>query len=278
MGIELLSIGAAIVTPGTLLIIVLILAFTWLVSRSVQSKLVRVFNKRSIYDEETIHTACLVVHWALMLCGVTAALQTIGIDLSTLFAAGAVFAVGLGLALQSIVQNFVSGVILLVGRAIKPDDVLEIEDQVVKVEHMGIRSTVARTRNEEELIIPNSILVQNTVKNFTKEDALYLLNSTVGVTYDSDLKLVRKTLMGAAKSVSWREKERDPRVFLSEFGDSSVVFDVRVWISDPWNSRALISDLNEAIWWALKKAGIVIAFPQLDVHLDPIDYAKTEKA
>ncbi|MCP4679583.1 MAG: mechanosensitive ion channel [Deltaproteobacteria bacterium] len=269
MSIKLITIGATIVTPGSLLIIVLILGVTLLVSRSIQLKLVRVFNKRGIHDEETIYTARRVVHWALLLCGITAALQTIGIDLSTLFAAGAVFAVGLGLAMQSIVQNFVSGVILLVGRSIKPGDVLEMEDQVVRVEHMGIRSTVARTRSKEELIIPNSILVQNTVKNFTKEDSLYLLKCPVGVTYNSDLKLVRETLVLAAESVPWRVTDREPRVFLREFGDSAVVFDVRVWITDPWISRALISDLNEAIWWALKKADIVIAFPQLDVHLDP---------
>jgi small-conductance mechanosensitive channel len=265
----LFTIGKITVTPGTLLVIVLILVATLLISRSAQAGMARVMGNRGISDKETIHTAKRVVHWTLFLCGIVAALQTVGIDLSTLFAAGAVFAVGLGLAMQNIAQNFVSGVILLVERSIRPGDVLEVEGEVVRVKHMGIRSTIAKTRNEEELIIPNSALVQGTVKNFTKEDSLYLLGSQVGVSYGTDLKLVRETLLKAAESVTWREKDKAPRVLLMEFGNSAVEFKVFVWTSDPWNARRLSSDLNEAIWWALKEAKITIAFPQLDVHFDP---------
>lgn len=266
--LDLFAIGEKEVTTGTLLVIVLILMVTWILSRSAQAGMARIMNSRGISEKQTIQTAQRVVHWTLLLGGIVAALQTVGIDLSTLFAAGAVFAVGLGLALQNIAQNFVSGIILLVERAISPGDVLEVEGEVVRVQHMGIRSTVARTRNEEDLIIPNSTLVQGTVKNFTKEDSLYLLGTQVGVSYGSDLKLVRETLSKAAVSIPWREQDKEPRVLLKEFGNSSVEFSVFVWTSDPWRARRLSSDLNEAIWWELKKAGITIAFPQLDVHFD----------
>jgi potassium-dependent mechanosensitive channel len=116
-----------------------------------------------------------------------------GLDLK-LFAAGAVFAVGLGFAMQNIVQNFVSGVILMVERTIKPDDVLEVEGDIVRVQKMRIRATMVRTRNEEELIIPNSTLVQGAVKNYTLTDSRFLLGTVVGVTYGSDMQLVREVL------------------------------------------------------------------------------------
>ena len=171
--------------------------------------------------------------------------------------------------MQNIAENFVSGIILLVERSIKPGDIIEVEKDVVKVIKMGIRSTLVRTRNEEELIVPNAILAQAMVKNFTFSDSSYLLKAQVGVTYDSDMKLVKEVLDKAANSVTWSDKSQTPRVLMTEFGDSSVNFSVFVWINEPWPARRFLSDLNETIWWSLKDAGITIAFPQLDVHFDP---------
>jgi small-conductance mechanosensitive channel len=128
---------------------------------------------------------------------------------------------------------------------------------------------MVRTRNEEEIIVPNSILVLSMVKNYTLSDASFLLSSTVGVVYGSDMRKVREVLEATAKSIPWRDGTKDPRVLMTEFADSAVNFKVFVWTNEPWIARRLTSGLNEAIWWALKKAGIVIAFPQLDVHFDP---------
>jgi len=188
--------------------------------------------------------------------------------LSTLFAAGAVFAVGLGFAMQNVAQNFVSGVILMVERSIKPGDILMVEDQMVRVERMGIRSTIVRNRDEEELIVPNSILAQGSVKNYTLTDNLYLLKAEVGVVYGSDMKLVREVLERTARGIPWRVEKEEPRILLRQFGSSSVDFQVFIWVDQPWISRRLLSDANERIWWALKEAGVTIAFPQLDVHFD----------
>ncbi len=146
---------------------------------------------------------------------------------------------------------------------------LEVQNLVVRVERMGIRATLARTRDDEELIVPNSLLVQSAVKNYTLRDSLHRLRATVGVVYSSDLRLVFNTLRATALQLEWRTKEQEPRVLLLGFGNSSVDFEVSVWIDNPWNARQALSDLNEAIWWALKDAGVTIAFPQLDVHFDP---------
>jgi potassium-dependent mechanosensitive channel len=106
------------------------------------------------------------------------------------------------------------------------------------------------------------------VKNYTLRDALYRLRARVGVTYGSDVRQVRQVLEQTAAAITFRDLEKEPRILLLGFGNSSVDFEVSVWIEDPWHSQRALSELNEAIWWALKGAGITIAFPQLDLHLD----------
>ena len=196
-------------------------------------------------------------------------LQTIGIQLGALFAAGAVVAVALGFAMQNILQNFVSGVILLAERSITESDILEVDGRIVQVKKMGTRATVARTRDEEEIIIPNSMLVQSSVTNYTLGDHLYRIRAKVGVAYGSDMDQVMEVLRAPEHSVQERVLDRDPIVLLLEFGSSSVDFEVSIWAEDPWAARLIRSALNMAIWRHLKEDGITIAFPQLDVHFDP---------
>jgi potassium-dependent mechanosensitive channel len=269
LGVELFKVGATTVTTGSLVIVLMVMLLSYLLSRLFRRAIRRFFEKKELKRQADSEILQRITQYLIMLAGIVAALQVVGIDLSTLFAAGAIFAVGLGFAMQNIAQNFVSGIILLVERSIKQGDILEIEGDVVKVVKMGIRSTVVRTRNEEEIIVPNSILVQGMVKNYTLSDSSFLLSATVGVVYGSDMKKVREVLEATAKSIPWRDPEQEPRVLMTEFADSAVNFKVFVWSHQPWIARRLASDLNEAIWWALKEAGIVIAFPQLDVHLDP---------
>jgi small-conductance mechanosensitive channel len=210
-----------------------------------------------------------LIHYLILLVGLGIALQTVGINMSALFAAGALFAVAIGFAMQNVAQNFVSGVILLVERTIKPGDILEVDGGVVKVIEMGIRTTVVRTWRDEELIMPNSILSQSTVKNFTMRDEQYRIGVTVGVTYGSDMKKVKQVLLDTASSMPWRLQSREPSVLLVEFGSSSVDFGVYLAVNDPWKQRVYMAELREAIWFSFKDASITIAFPQLDVHLDP---------
>lgn len=264
----LFTIAGTPVTVATLLSAATIVLVAFLVSWVLQRALARPFRRGDAQDG-TVAAMRRLVHYAVVLLGLGIALDTIGIDLGALFAAGAFFAVALGFAMQNIAQNFVAGVILLVERTIKPGDVLYVEGTVVRVSELRIRSTLVRTRDDEDLIVPNSVLVQSTVKNYTLRDSLYRLSTTVGVVYGSDLKAVFRELETVAASLQWRVRDRAPRVLLTDFGDSSVNFHVSVWINDPWEARARLSEFNDAVWWALKKAEIVIAFPQLDIHLDP---------
>lgn len=266
--VELFEIAGTAITAATAVIFALIVLGSWVASLAVQRAIARALRMRGVTDEGSVGVAGRLAHYLVIAVGLGIGLQTIGINLSALFAASAVFAIGLGFAMQNMAQNFVSGVILLLERAIKPGDVLKVGDQLVKVKTMGARATIARTLDEEDIIIPNADIVQSSVINHTLRDPHYRLRCPVGVTYDSDMAKVRATLEEAANALPWRGAKQEPLVLLTDFGDSAVVFEVSVWIEDPWAVRRRRSDLNEAIWWALKDKGLVIAFPQVDVHLD----------
>ncbi len=269
MDIPLFTIAGTPITLATLVIVAIIIVLTWFVSLLVQKALRKAFKLRGLKEEGTLQVFERLVHYIVLTIGLGIGLQTVGINLTALIAASAFLAIGLGFAMQNIMQNFVSGVILLTERSIKPGDVLQVEGRFVRVERMGIRATIARTLDEEEIIIPNSSIVQSTVTNYTLRDSLFRLRCQVGVSYGSDMALVRRTLERVAEEIPWRNRKHVPVVLLLEFGSSSVNYEVSIWMDDPWRVRKARSELNEEIWWALKEAGITIAFPQVDVHFDP---------
>ena len=268
LGFELFAVAGVPVSVWNVLMASGLLIGTFWVSRLIQRAVRLAMNKRRVVDEGAVATAQRLLHYLVVIIGAGMALEMVGFDLTALFAAGAVVAVAFGFAMQNISQNFVSGVILLVERTITSQDTLEVDGTIVRVSKMGIRATVARTRDEEELIVPNSVLVQSTVKNYTLEDESYRIRAKVGVSYHSDVELVRRTLLQAAEALEGRSKKFAPVVHLREFGDSSVLFETSVWIANPWNEQLARSNLHFAIWHALKREGITIAFPQLDLHLD----------
>jgi potassium-dependent mechanosensitive channel len=265
---RLFGIGDTNVTIASVLTVLIIVIATIWGARIARRASRRVMLGRGINDEGTVGSISSLVNYIVLFIGFAIAMRTIGIDLDALFAAGAIFAIALGFALQGIVQNFVAGVILLTERNVRPADVLEIEGLIVRVAELGLRSTIVRTRDGEDLIVPNSVLIQDTVKNYTLRDSTFRLRTEVGVNYDSDMQLVRQVLEEIAKEPQWNLPDVEPQVLLLGFGDNAVLFEVAVWMADPWLARQAHSDLNEAIWWKLKERGIVIAFPQLDVHFD----------
>lgn len=265
---ELIEVSGTTVTLATALTALIIVLLTFWISRLTRRTARRVLRERDMAAEGATGTALSLIHYLILAIGLAIALQTLGLELGALFAAGAVFAVGLGFAMQDIAQNFVAGVILLAEQSIRPGDVLEVEGTVVQVRQTGIRATFVRSRDGEDLIVPNSTLIQSTVKNFTLQDSIYRLKTRVGVAYASDLAQVRQALEKVAESLRWREPEPEPQIFLRAFGNHAVEFEIAVWMKDPWHSRERLSQLNESVWWELKEQGIVIAFPQLDVHFD----------
>jgi len=270
LDIELFIIGGTQVRVSTFLTVIIVFVVTLWISRILRMLVERALAKRGAQPGD-IGTISGLLRYVVLVIGIGIALDTAGIDLTALFAAGALFAVGLGFAMQSIAQNFVAGVILLGERSIKPGDILQVEGKFVKVIDIGIRASVARTRDGEDLVIPNAVLIQTTVTNYTLKDSAFRIRVPVGVTYDSDMAQVKATLTTVAEKISaaWSVPGHDPLVVMTEFGNHAVNWEVRIWMNDPWKALPATSALYEDIWWAFKEKEIVIAFPQLDVHLDP---------
>ena len=197
------------------------------------------------------------------------ALNSVGIDLSALaFFSGAV-GVGVGFGLQKIVGNFVSGLILLSDKSIKPGDVLQVADMYGWVKKMGGRYVSLVTRDEKEILIPNENLITQEVINWSYSSRKIRIRIPVGISYNADPHEAISLLEEAARGIDRVLDDPGPKCRLVGFGDNSVDLQLRFWIRDPSNGVANItSTVMLSIWDTLKANGIEIPYPQRDVHLD----------
>jgi len=262
------TIGGVQSTLGTLLSAFIVVIATILIAQLVRKSVHRAFKK---LDDKEAHLAQIfgiVTQIIIWIVGFEIVLHFLGIQLTTLFAASGFLALGAGFAVKNIVENFLSGGILKLEKTIRPGDLIIVRDKWMFIQNIGLRVTTALTYSGEEVLIPNSLIAQSLVTNLTRNNRFYRIEVKLGVSYDSDLDLVRKTLEQTIEKLEWRSKAKEPILFLDEFGDSSVNYSVDVWVDDANDSRGRKSDLHEAVWWALKDKNITIAYPQVDLHLD----------
>lgn len=265
---KLFDLGGKPVTVATIGVVVLIFATSLLVSRVVRFVLHRALVKSGVAEGRRMRSIERLITYAIVVVSGIVALETAGIDLGAVVAATAVFAVGIGLALQGIAVNFVSGLILLIEQSIKLEDIIEIDGQFCRVMELGIRATRVRTLFEEDIILPNSVLVQQPIKNLTLHDSLVRIAVLVGIAYESDVAVARAAMQRVAEQHEGADAAYPPMVLLHDFGASALVYEVSVWIHDPWKHRKHRSALREALLFALREKNVTIAFPQVDVHLD----------
>ena len=268
LGWSLFSIGDTQTTVGSLLGVVAVVLATLLLARLAGKATTGFFERLTTKDDAVAKTYGTVAKLVVWVIGFEIALHLLGIRLTAVFAAGGIFALGAGLAAKDAVENFLSGVIIHVEKAVQPGDLVIVDGRWLIIKHIGARTINANSYDGQEILIPNSMVAQSMVSNLTRGDRLHRIDMTVGVAYESDLELVRKTLEETIDKLDWRSGAKNPEVYLREFGNSSVNYDVDVWIDDANTSRGRTSDLHEAVWRALRDSGITIAFPQLDVHLD----------
>ncbi|GMR06622.1 MAG: hypothetical protein BMS9Abin25_1234 [Gammaproteobacteria bacterium] len=267
------SIGQTQITTGSLLAVVVIMLVTSLLSHLLSRSVSRYFQRlassdSSATDDIAVSMYGSVVRVIIWFVGIEIVLHILGIHLSTFFAAGGFFALGAGFALKNVVENFVSGGIIRTEKTIQTGDLIIINNKWLTVKHIGIRTIEAITSEGVDIIIPNSIVAQSMVENLTRRSHIYRIKVSVGVAYNSDRVQVRKALEETVAQLEWISNQKASTVHLVEFGGSSINYDIKVWIDEVRDARLRKSDLYEAIWQALNEAGIVIAFPQLDVHLD----------
>lgn len=207
-----------------------------------------------------------IVFSIALLCG----LLVSGVDFTGLAIVAGALSVGIGLGLQNVVNNFVSGIILLVEKSVRPGDRIMIKGTEGFVKKINFRYTRIVTLLKEDMIIPNSELITNPVINYVFHDKLSMLKCIVGVAYNSDIELVKETLLNVA--LKHPEVLRDPLnkpvVALKEFGENNLVFELYCVVADVNKKSAVSSDINFLIIKAFRENNIVIASPQLEIRIE----------
>ncbi|MGF1672802.1 MAG: mechanosensitive ion channel family protein, partial [Rivularia sp. (in: cyanobacteria)] len=209
----------------------------------------------------------IIFKYTLISIGSIILLQIFGIDLSSLAILASALGVGIGFGFQDIAKNFGSGLVLLFERPIQVGDFIEVGKYMGTVEHIGARSVVIRTLDRVSIIVPNSRFLENEVINWSHRNPISRIHIPVGVSYNSDVNLVKEVLLEAAKKHSEVLSIPQSQVFFTGLGDSSLDFELLVWIDAPSHQVSIKSDLYFLIEATLKKHNIEIPFPQRDLHL-----------
>lgn len=248
-------------TAGAVLIVTL-----W-ISAAIESRLLKSAVGGELSLRKAISNATRAV---LMFFGLIFALSAVGIDLTALSVLGGAVGVGIGLGLQKLAANYVSGFVILAERSMRIGDNVKVDNFEGRISDIKARYTVIRSATGRESIVPNEILITNRVENLSLADARVWQSTVVSVAYDSDVELVRRLLANAALAQERVIKDPAPNAALSAFGADGLEFTLGYWIADPENGQLnLRSDINMAILRSLREHGIEIPYPQRIVHMKP---------
>ncbi len=263
------SPGGQSITIGEVLLVVLLVVVGYYSSRFIVFLLGRRLSKADM-QADVIHVIKRVIFIVFLVVIALTALSLLGIPLTAFaFATGAI-AIGVGFGAQNIINNFISGWILMAERPIRINDFIEIDDANGVVEAVGTRSTRIRRTDGVHLLVPNSQLLERTVVNWTLIDREIRTMVRVGVEYGSPVKRVAELIAQAVGEHDLVKKTPTPSVVFEDFGDNALIFDTYFW-SDVGGEkflREIRSDIRFRIAELFAENDIIVAFPQRDVHLD----------
>jgi small-conductance mechanosensitive channel len=269
---SLFRIGEAPVTVYGLLRIALFLLLAVVASRVVRMLINRFGTRESGHSSAGLYTVGRLAHYVLIAAALLIGLASIGLDFSQLALVAGALSIGIGFGLQSIVNNFVSGLMILFEQNLKVGDVVELDSGVRGVvKEINVRSTLITTSDAVDVVVPNAEFISGKVTNFTLRDPTYRIHVPFGVAYGSDKDVVRQVVIEAAEKVPFthRTASRQTDVWLVKFGDNSLDFELVVWINPTAVTRpgAVVATYLWEIETALASHGIAIPFPQRDVRV-----------
>jgi small-conductance mechanosensitive channel len=270
---QLFTISDVDITVSGVLFAILALVLTWVVSVLARRAIKRYGGKHENANQASLYTVSRIVHYVLLTVGLLFALSLLGIPVSKFAVFAGALGVGLGFGLQAIFSNFISGLILLFDKSLKVNDFVELESGVHgEVRDIKIRATTIVTNDNIDILVPNSEFVSGRVVNWTHREVSRRLRIPFGVAYGTDKETVKRAALEAAAEVPFtleQDGARRPQVWLTEFGDSSLNYDLVVWLTAEATKRpgAVKAAYNWAIHSALQKYDIEIPFPQQDVHV-----------
>lgn len=240
------------------------------------SKLIRFLLEEDVFPRIGISggvsfSISSVVHYLILITGFLIGVAAIGIELSRFAVVIGAIGVGIGFGLQNIINNFVSGLILLFERPVKVGDTIELSGQIGKLKKIGLRASVLRKVDGSEVIVPNSQLIAEEVVNWTGSDDTRRLDIPIGVAYGTDPHRVIELLSEIPKKYDLILVDPPPRAIFKAFGENSLDFELRLWVHDDSNWVPLRSEVIMAIHDGFVEAGIEMPFPQRDLHIRSID-------
>lgn len=247
---------------------ILIIIITFLITKILLKTITKLLSKSLTEDNKLKFSSLFVFlkYFIYALVGVIV-FQEIGISLTPLLAASTALLVGVGLALQTLFQDIISGMFILIDESIKVHDIIEFDGKVVKVEEIKLRTTRAITIDNKMLIIPNHHFLANSLYNWTQNNKETNDSISIGVAYNSDVNLVRDLLKQAVSENNNVISKFVPYVFFEDFGDNALLFRVRYAIDNAFSAPVTKSEIRFRINELFNQHNISIPFPQRDVHI-----------
>lgn len=259
---KLFTVGKAdILVSSLIFLVIFILALNFIV------KIIRKLIYRSQkLDESKKFTIFSLIKYVLYVVGFILGMNMIGINVSVLMGASAALLVGIGLGLQNIFSDFVSGIVLLLDSSIKVGDIIEVDNLVCQVKEINLRTTTVLTRDDKYVILPNTFLTKNNLFNWTHSNLNSRFDIQVGVAYSSDVQTVMDILKSVTAANPKVAKTPEPFVRFNDYADSALIFNVYFWSSDPFRVENLKSELRLKYFEEFREHDIEIPFPQRVVH------------
>lgn len=251
---------------GSMLQILAVLSLSQILFWTVRAALRRIFKSSSM-EEGTRFMIMRLLRTIIYTLGAVIALETAGVDLQALWFGSAALLVGVGIGLQNFFNDVVSGFVLLFEGGVRVGDELEVDGMLVRVDRIDLRSTRVITRFGNLIVMPNGLISGQTVRNFTQGDQASMLRIDVNVAYGTDLDQVKTILLEAARSEQAVIRKDEVGVLFTDFGESGLKFSVFFWVSEPWQRMSISSNVRFKINDAFRQNGVVIPFPQRDLHL-----------
>lgn len=232
-------------------------------------KLVRRFITRKMPENDKVKFISVFgyIRWVVFLVIFLIAMDASGVNVTAVFAASAVLLIGVGLALQTLFQDIISGIFILVDKSVHVGDIIELEGKVGRVLDIRLRTTRAVTTDNKVLVIPNHLYLTNILFNWTENGTETRESVAIGVAYGSDVELVKQLLLEVAKKHDKILKIPEPKVLFTDFADSSLNFKLVFSLNDSFETRFVQSDLRFLIDKAFRENNVTIPFPQRDVHV-----------
>ncbi len=234
---------------------------------SIQDAIFHLLVKWTKLEAGVVQASLTLIQYGLIGVGLVFVLSNLGFDSTTFAAITGGLSIGIGFGLREIISNFISGIVLLYERSLKPGDYLNVEGEMCQIAKVNIRATTVRTFDNVEKVVPNQTFFTSSFTTYTGSDRIVRRIIPIGISYSSQLETVFELILNIAREHPKVLEDPQPIVRLNEFGESSINLELLIWLDTPAIGKGVACELNWKIWQAFAEHNIEIPFPQRDVHI-----------